>query len=118
MGVVEIHHPSAAMPHGPCAESTQQATRAPQEHSRKQCVDRAVLSHRLLARSATLLARSATTPHTCRTSGERRLSNFVLWDLAYAELHFSQALWPDFSVADFDAALEDFSQRTRRFGSR
>ena len=53
-----------------------------------------------------------------RTSGERRLSNFLLWDLAYTELHFSQTLWPDFSLDDFDAALADFAVRSRRFGSR
>lgn len=51
-----------------------------------------------------------------RTSGEHRISNFMLWRLAYAELYFSDVLWPDFSEKDFDAALEDFSKRVRRFG--
>lgn len=51
-----------------------------------------------------------------RTGGERRLSNYLLWNLAYTELHFSDALWPDFTEADLDAALDDFRQRERRFG--
>ncbi|MGM0521604.1 MAG: polyprenyl diphosphate synthase [Pseudomonadota bacterium] len=51
-----------------------------------------------------------------RTSGEQRLSNFMLWQLAYAELYFSPLLWPDFDADAFDAALADFSQRKRRFG--
>ncbi|WP_353979848.1 polyprenyl diphosphate synthase [Salinicola endophyticus] len=51
-----------------------------------------------------------------RTSGEQRISNFLLWQLAYAELVFSPQLWPDFDAAAFDAALGDFQQRQRRFG--
>ena len=51
-----------------------------------------------------------------RTGGERRISNFLLWNLAYAELHFSDVLWPDFGVAELDAAFEDFLRRQRRFG--
>lgn len=51
-----------------------------------------------------------------RTSGEQRISNFVLWELAYAELYFTQCLWPDFDADAFDAALEDFRRRKRRFG--
>ena len=51
-----------------------------------------------------------------RTGGERRLSNFLLWDLAYAELYFTDRLWPDFSRADFDTALDFYRQRDRRFG--
>ena len=51
-----------------------------------------------------------------RTGGERRLSNYLLWNLAYTELHFSDTLWPDFTEADLDAALSDFRQRERRFG--
>ena len=53
-----------------------------------------------------------------RTSGERRLSNFLLWQSAYAELVFLDVLWPDFSASDFDQALEEFSRRERRFGAR
>ena len=51
-----------------------------------------------------------------RTGGERRISNFLLWDLAYTELWFTDTLWPDFDAAVFDAALADFAGRQRRFG--
>jgi undecaprenyl diphosphate synthase len=51
-----------------------------------------------------------------RTGGERRISNFLLWNLAYTELYFSDGLWPDFTVADFEVALAFFAQRERRFG--
>lgn len=51
-----------------------------------------------------------------RTGGERRISNFLLWQLAYAELYFSDQLWPDFDAVSLDAALAWFAQRERRFG--
>jgi undecaprenyl diphosphate synthase len=51
-----------------------------------------------------------------RTGGEQRISNFLLWNLAYAELWFTDVLWPDFDAADFDAALAHFSRRQRRYG--
>ena len=51
-----------------------------------------------------------------RTSGEQRISNFLLWQLAYAELYFPKVYWPDFSTQEFDKALQWFSQRERRFG--
>jgi undecaprenyl diphosphate synthase len=51
-----------------------------------------------------------------RTGGERRVSNFLLWDLAYTELWFTDTLWPDFDAACFSAALADFGGRERRFG--
>ncbi|MFL1460837.1 polyprenyl diphosphate synthase [Roseococcus sp. DSY-14] len=53
-----------------------------------------------------------------RTSGERRLSNFLLWQAAYAELHFPTVLWPDFAEAHFAEALADYAARERRFGAR
>ena len=53
-----------------------------------------------------------------RTSGEVRLSNFLLWQAAYAELHFTDVLWPDFDEAAFNAALAEFARRQRRFGGR
>ena len=53
-----------------------------------------------------------------RTSGELRLSNFLLWQLAYAEFCFSPKFWPAFTVADLDEALESYSLRERRFGGR
>jgi len=52
-----------------------------------------------------------------RTGGDQRTSNFLLWQAAYAELVFCPRYWPDFRVADFDAALAEFDQRERRFGS-
>src|SRR5256885_14926655 len=51
-----------------------------------------------------------------RTSGELRVSNFLLWQLAYSEIHFTDALWPDFGELDLLLALEDFQKRERRFG--
>jgi undecaprenyl diphosphate synthase len=51
-----------------------------------------------------------------RTSGEYRLSNFLMWQAAYAELFISQTLWPDFSTEEFHRILTDFQQRDRRFG--
>jgi undecaprenyl diphosphate synthase len=51
-----------------------------------------------------------------RTSGEQRLSDFLLWESAYAELHFTERMWPDFSEADLAEALAAFRQRERRFG--
>ena len=53
-----------------------------------------------------------------RTSGEQRLSNFLLWQAAYAELVFTDTLWPDFDEAAFQAALDEFASRNRRFGGR
>lgn len=51
-----------------------------------------------------------------RTSGECRLSNFLLWQSSYAELYFLQVLWPDFTEEEFDRALEEYARRDRRFG--
>lgn len=51
-----------------------------------------------------------------RTGGERRISNFLLWQLAYTELYFCDTLWPDFDAAELDRALDWFSKRERRFG--
>ncbi|MCL2524183.1 MAG: polyprenyl diphosphate synthase [Betaproteobacteria bacterium] len=51
-----------------------------------------------------------------RTGGEERISNFLLWQLAYTELYFTPTLWPDFTTAEFDKAIASFQQRERRFG--
>ena len=51
-----------------------------------------------------------------RTGGEKRLSDFLLWESAYAELVFTDRMWPDFDQNDFDAALDEFNRRERRFG--
>ena len=53
-----------------------------------------------------------------RTSGEQRLSNFMLWQAAYAEFWFTETLWPDFSKDEFAAALNEFARRERRYGGR
>ena len=52
-----------------------------------------------------------------RTSGEMRLSNFLLWQASYAELYVTETLWPDFREKDFRKALETYSKRHRRFGN-
>jgi undecaprenyl diphosphate synthase len=51
-----------------------------------------------------------------RTSGEQRVSNFLLWQIAYAELYFTPKYWPSFDVADLELAIEDFKKRQRNFG--
>jgi undecaprenyl diphosphate synthase len=53
-----------------------------------------------------------------RTSGEERISNFLLWQLAYAEMFFTDVLWPDFGADDFARALDEYATRERRFGAR
>ena len=57
-------------------------------------------------------------PDLCiRTGGERRISNFLLWQFAYTELYFSDCYWPDFDDVQFQIALDDFAKRQRRYGS-
>jgi undecaprenyl diphosphate synthase len=51
-----------------------------------------------------------------RTGNEQRISNFLLWQIAYSELHMSQKMWPEFRRADFESALADYQGRERRFG--
>jgi undecaprenyl diphosphate synthase len=51
-----------------------------------------------------------------RTGGEQRISNFLLWQLAYAELYFTETLWPDFDAKALDAAIASYQERERRFG--
>ena len=56
-------------------------------------------------------------PDLCiRTGGEYRISNFLLWQFAYTELHFTSTFWPDFGAAELDMALADFASRQRRYG--
>jgi len=58
-------------------------------------------------------------PDLCiRTSGEQRLSNFLLWQSAYSELLFSEKLWPDWGKEDLERAVEEYARRERRFGTR
>ena len=51
-----------------------------------------------------------------RTSGEERISNYLLWQISYAELYFTETLWPDFTIQELDEIISDFEQRTRKFG--
>ena len=56
-------------------------------------------------------------PDLCvRTGGERRISNFLLWQFAYTEFYFTECLWPDFNEAELQQAIDDFASRQRRFG--
>jgi undecaprenyl diphosphate synthase len=72
-------------------------------------VDEAAITARLTAPEPDLLI---------RTSGELRISNFLLWQLAYAELVFVDTWWPDFGGQELRAALEDYANQRRRFGGR
>ena len=63
-----------------------------------------------------LTAESGEVDLLIRTGGEKRLSDFLLWECAYAELVFLKRMWPDFDAADLDAALDEFTHRERRFG--
>ncbi len=53
-----------------------------------------------------------------RSSGEQRISNFLLWEVAYSELYFTNTLWPDFDTGELDKAIESFNHRDRRYGGR
>ena len=65
----------------------------------------------------TLTARSGEVDLLIRTGGEKRLSDYLRWESAYAELHFTDRMWPDFDAADLEAALDEFNHRERRFGA-
>jgi len=64
----------------------------------------------------TMFTQSADVDLSIRTGGERRLSDFLLWESAYAELLFTDCMWPDFGETDLEAALDEFMRRERRFG--
>ncbi|MBQ8356800.1 MAG: di-trans,poly-cis-decaprenylcistransferase [Clostridia bacterium] len=66
--------------------------------------------------SALYTAKSEDPDLIIRTGGDLRISNFLLWQAAYAELYFTDVLWPDFGPAELDAAIEDFYKRKRRYG--
>jgi undecaprenyl diphosphate synthase len=65
----------------------------------------------------TLTAESGAVDLLIRTGGEKRLSDFLLWESAYAELHFTNCMWPDFDETDLEGALDEFNRRDRRFGA-
>jgi len=64
-----------------------------------------------------LTARSGNVDLLIRTGGEKRLSDFLLWECAYAEFHFTDRMWPEFDAADLDEAVREFGHRERRFGA-
>jgi len=72
---------------------------------------------RLLAEACHAPAPSPDVDLLIRTGGEQRLSDFLLWEAAYAELHFTRRMWPEFQAADLEAAVRDYHARERRFGA-
>ncbi|MBC7397715.1 MAG: di-trans,poly-cis-decaprenylcistransferase [Bdellovibrionales bacterium] len=66
--------------------------------------------------STSFLGKQSDVDFLIRTSGEQRLSNYLLWQCSYAEFDFPQTLWPDYSIAEFEKSLESFNQRCRRYG--
>ncbi|QQS12769.1 MAG: isoprenyl transferase [Rhodospirillales bacterium] len=93
-----------------------QAARALAEMARRGEIDPAAIDETAL--SARLLTNGIPDPDILiRTSGEQRISNFLLWQSAYAELVFTDTLWPDFGKADLEAAIAEFRGRERRYGT-
>jgi tritrans,polycis-undecaprenyl-diphosphate synthase [geranylgeranyl-diphosphate specific] len=91
-------------------------------HAAKKVVDEAVRSkvgdvNEALFRACLISRDVPDIDLVIRTSGEERLSGFMPWQAVYSELHFSKKLWPDFTKLDLEGALEDYSNRQRRFGS-
>jgi undecaprenyl diphosphate synthase len=84
-----------------------------------QCLRQRALSRESFARLVAIVDHSAPVPELdllIRTGGERRLSDFLLWEAAYAELYFTALMWPEFGPDALRAAVQDFSSRERRFG--
>ena len=101
-----------AFDYGGRAEIVEAARRCLAEGIAPEALDEAALAARLYAPEL------AEVDLLVRTSGEFRTSNFLLWETAYAELVFTDTLWPDFGADDLRAALETFAARDRRFGGR
>jgi undecaprenyl diphosphate synthase len=101
-----------ALNYGGRAEIVDAARRLVEEGVHPDDVDEAALAQRLYAPEL------PDPDLLIRTSGERRISNFLLWQLAYAELVFVDTLWPDFDAAELRAALDEYASRRRRFGGR
>jgi undecaprenyl diphosphate synthase len=107
-------HLTVAINYGSRAEITQ-VCRQLAEQAQQGRLNPAAITEELLSQSLA----TASLPHPdllIRTSGEMRLSNFLLWQLAYAELYFTRTLWPDFDRAAFYEALVSYQRRDRRFG--
>ncbi|MBI4912763.1 MAG: di-trans,poly-cis-decaprenylcistransferase [Acidobacteria bacterium] len=99
-----------AVNYGSRLELAQAARRCVEDGLSPEAVDEAALNDRLW---------TAGVPDVdllIRTSGEHRISNFMLWQAAYAEFHLTDCLWPDFGPAELRAALDDYATRDRRFG--
>ena len=101
-----------AFDYGGRAEIVEAARRLVEEGIPAEDVDEAALAERLYAPELGEI------DLLIRASGELRISNFLLWELAYAELVFTDTLWPDFDVDDLRAAVEAYAARQRRFGAR
>ena len=101
-----------AFDYGSRAELVEAARRLVEDGVRPEDVSESALAERLFAPEL------PDPDLVVRTSGEVRLSNFLLWQSAYAELVFTDVLWPDFGEADLRAALEEYARRGRRFGGR
>lgn len=85
-----------------------------------QCLRPGTASRKSFGRLVAIADHSSPVPEVdllIRTGGEQRLSDFLLWEAAYAELHFTPLMWPEFGAAELRAALEDFAKRERRFGA-
>ena len=88
-------------------------------HIARQAADGAIVPEQIDERTICEALDTAAFPDPdliIRTSGEQRLSNFLLWQASYAELWFPEVLWPDFTEEDFDRAMEEYARRDRRFG--
>lgn len=103
-------HLSVAFNYGGRWDVVQACQRAVADGLRADQIDEAALSRRMA------LAFAPDPDLFIRTGGEMRVSNFLLWQTAYAELYFSSCLWPDFGPAEIDAALVAYARRERRFG--
>jgi len=101
-----------ALNYGGRAEIVEAARRVVEDGIPAEDVDEAALAERLYAPELGEI------DLLIRASGELRISNFLLWELAYAELVFTETLWPDFDVEDLRAAVEAYAARQRRFGRR
>jgi undecaprenyl diphosphate synthase len=101
-----------AFDYGGRAEIVEAARRLIEDGVRPEDVDEATLAERLYAPEL------GEVDLLIRASGELRISNFLLWETAYAELVFTDTLWPDFDAAELARAVDSFSARQRRFGAR
>lgn len=101
-----------AFDYGSRAELVEAARRLVEEGVGAEDVSESALAERLYAPEL------SDPDFVIRTSGEKRLSNFLLWQSAYSELVFTDTLWPDFGPGELRAALEEYARRARRFGAR